>query len=173
MEAILETLKMPFVWGLALGLLFFVLSAWSGWKTRREFARYKRMLSDKMELEAETLAKVQASKKELEKEAENLRIKVAQFHDRPDGKVERELEILARAEKSMMISAPGFAGAWETAKAKAAEELAEEDSGKSLPKRIFRKFFGGGSSSEVPVESLPEGSAEEHADEASAEKQVG
>ena len=117
MEAILETLKMPFVWGLALGLLFFVLSAWSGWKTRREFARYKRMLSDKMELEAETLAKVQASKKELEKEAENLRIKVAQFQDRPDGKVERELEILARAEKSMMISAPGFAGAWETAKA--------------------------------------------------------
>jgi len=158
MESLTEMLKSPFVWGLALGLLFFVLSFVSGWKVRREFVRYKKMLSDKMELEAENLAKVQAGRKELEKEAENLRMKVTQLQERPELKLARELEILARAEKSLMINAPGFAPAWETAKARAAEELVAEESGKSLPQRLFRRFFGhgAGGEKEAHVEMLPE-----------------
>ena len=51
---------------------------------------------------------------------ENLRLKVAQMAEKPNAKLEHELEVLARAEKSMMINAPGFAPAWETAKAAAA-----------------------------------------------------
>jgi hypothetical protein len=158
MESLTEILKMPFIWGLALGLLFFTLSFVSGWKVRREFARYRKMLSDKMELESENLAKVQAGRKELEKEAENLRMKVTQLQERPESKLGRELEILARAEKSLMINAPGFAPAWETAKARAAEELAAEESGKSLPQRLFRRFFGHGATGEKEgqVEMLPE-----------------
>ncbi len=158
MESLTDILKNPFVWGLALGLLFFFLSFFSGWKVRREFARYKKMLSDKLELEAENLAKVNAGRKELEKEAENLRMKVTQLQERPESKLARELEILARAEKSLMINAPGFAPAWETAKARAAEELTAEESGKSLPQRLFRRFFGQGATSdkEGQVEMLPE-----------------
>lgn len=172
MESLTEIVKMPFVWGLALGLLFFVLSYASGWKLRREFARYKKMLSDKMELEAENLAKVQVGRKELEKEAENLRMKVTQLQERPETKLGRELEILARAEKSLMINAPGFAPAWETAKARAAEELAAEESGKSLPKRLFRRFFGQNAPGEKEghVEMLPEvSSATQPSNGASAE----
>lgn len=161
MESLTEILKNPFVWGLALGLLFFVLSYFSGWKVRREFTRYKKMLSDKLELEAENQAKVNAGKKELEKEAENLRMKVTQLQERPELKLARELEILARAEKSLMINAPGFAPAWETAKARAAEELAAEESGKSLPQRIFQRFFGQGATPDKDghVEMLPESTA--------------
>ena len=156
MDTFIDILKMPFTWGLTIGLFLFVLSFVSGWKTKREFARYKRMLSDKMELEAETLGKVQSEKKALEKENENLRLKIGQYQERPDAKIERELEILARAEKAMMINAPGFAPAWENAKTAAQEELTSESTGKSLPKRLFRKFFGGNSEGQA-IEALPSG----------------
>ena len=42
----------------------------------------------------------------------------------------------------LMINAPGFAPAWENAKSQAAAEVSDEDKGNTLPKRIFRKFFG-------------------------------
>jgi hypothetical protein len=41
---------------------------------------------------------------------------------------------------------PGFAPAWETAKAEAHTELVEEESGRSAPRRIFSRLFGGGTS---------------------------
>ena len=45
----------------------------------------------------------------LKQENENLRMQIARLNERPDNKMQRELEILARAEKQMVISAPGFA----------------------------------------------------------------
>jgi len=154
MDTFIDILKMPFTWGLLIGLVFFGFSFINAWKTNRELVRYKRMLNDKMELEAETLSKLKNQKQAIEKENENLRMKIHQYQEKPDAKIERELEILARAEKTMMVNAPGFAPAWETAKTRAQEELREEDAGKSLPKRLFRKFFG--SNGEV-VEALPSG----------------
>ena len=51
----------------------------------------------------------------------------------------------------MVVNAPGFAPAWESAKDAAHHELREEEQGKSLPRRIFRKFFaGGGGNGEAP-----------------------
>ena len=55
--------------------------------------------------------------------------------------LERELELYARAEKVMVVNAPGFAQAWEKAKEGALCELEAEESGKSLPRRIFKRFF--------------------------------
>ena len=49
----------------------------------------------------------------------------------------------------MLVNAPGFGAAWETAKKKAHEEMLEEEQGKSLPKRLFRRFFGGGNKGEA------------------------
>jgi len=63
-------------------------------------------------------------------------------------KIEKELEIFVRAEKSMIMSAPGFPAAWEMAKANAADEIAGELAGKSVSKRIFRKIFGKGASTQ-------------------------
>ena len=89
---------------------------------------------------------------------ENLRLQVGKMQEKADPKLMRELEILARAEKEMVVKAPGFAGAWEMAKESALEEITAEEAGKSLPKRIFRKFFGSGGAMgrEEPADALPE-----------------
>lgn len=137
----------PFIWGLALGLLFFALSFYAHLKTKFSLNRYKKLLSDKLEIEAEATQNARKERDSLKVENENLRTRVTQLSEKADAKIQRELEILARAEKSMMINAPGFAPAWENAKTQAASEVAEEDQGGTLPKRIFRKFFGRGSGS--------------------------
>ena len=139
----MELLSQPFVWGLLIGLVFLFLSLYSHWKTSREFAHYKRHLSDKLELEAELQQKIKAEKDKIAAENENLRIQVASLKEKPDQRTVHELELMSRAESHMLINAPGFGPAWETAKKKAHEEMVEEEQGRSLPKRIFKKFFGG------------------------------
>jgi hypothetical protein len=174
MQDVIEFFKTPFAWGLSLGLLFFFLSFWSHFKTKRELRRYKKMLSDKLELEARQYESVRKEKETITKENENLRVRVQQMMEKPDQKVTRDLETFTRAEKRMMLQAPGFAAAWETAKAQASEELAAEDSGKSLPKRLFNRLFGNTSNREIdsrlltdtmpttvpPVEEMPEATPE-------------
>ncbi len=154
MDSLKDFLSSHFVWGLALGLLFFVLSAWGHFKTKREYRRYRRHLSDKLELEARQYEVIRKEKETLTKENENLRLRIGQLSEKPDQKVMRDLEIITRAEKRMMVQAPGFAGAWETAKAAAADEVSSEDQGRSLPKRLFSRLFGSGTNREaLPAEA--------------------
>ncbi|MDB6136510.1 MAG: hypothetical protein JWM59_4753 [Verrucomicrobiales bacterium] len=142
MDKLIDLFSKPFVWGLCLGLLFFVLSAWSHFKTKRELRRYRKHLSDKLELEARQYEIVRREKEAVAKENENLRLRIGQLNEKPEQKMLRDLEVLSRAEKRMTLQAPGFAAAWETAKAAAIEELTVEDQGRSLPKRIFTRLFG-------------------------------
>ena len=93
------------------------------------------------------MKKIKAEQENLRKENESLRVKVNALNEIPDRKLQRDLEVYARAEKRMLINAPGFAPAWETAKSDAHSELAEEEAGKAAPKRIFARLFGGGNSS--------------------------
>jgi hypothetical protein len=137
--------KSPFTWGLALGVLFFVLSAWGHFKTKNEFRRYRKHLSDKLDLDAAQLEALKREKESLLKENENLRLRIGMLAEKPDAKIGRDLEILARAEKRMVLRAPGFAPAWEAAKSEAADEVAHEEMGKSLPKRFFNRLFGNAS----------------------------
>ncbi len=146
MDIVNVIVKSPFAWGLTVGLAFFVYALFRSSATKRELKRYKRMLSDKLEVEAELMQRLKAEKRELEQENENLRVEVSILSEKPDAKFEKELEILLRAEKSMILNAPGFPAAWEMAKANAAEEIANELAGKSMPKRIFKKLFGKGAS---------------------------
>jgi len=156
MDSLKEFFSYPFVWGLCLGLLFAVLSLWGHFKTKREFRRYRRHLSDKLELEARQYELIRKEKETLTKENENLRLRVGQLNEKPEQKQSRDLEIYARAEKRMMVQAPGFAGAWETAKSAAAEEMSAEDQGRSLPKRLFSRLFGAGTSRDaLPAEASP------------------
>ena len=153
MDQIKEFFSYPFVWGLCLGLLFAVISLWGHFKTKREYRRYRRHLSDKLELEARQYELIRKEKEALTKESENLRLRVGQLNEKPDQKVQRDLEILTRAVQRMMIQAPGFAGAWENAKAASAEEVTAEDQGRSLPKRIFSRLFGSGTREALPSSS--------------------
>lgn len=135
--------------GFTLGLVFLFFSVRSHWRTSREFKRYKKMLSDKMELDQRQSGDLTKERDRLTKENENLRVQVARLNDRSDNRADRELEIYARAERHMNLSAPGFAPAWELAKSQALTQLTEEEKGSSLPQRIYRKLVGGGTATAV------------------------
>ncbi len=133
-----------FIMGFVLGIIFLVLALYSHWKTKREFKRYQRHLSDKLELDSRNIQELNKERARLSQENEHLRLQVARLNERPDNKLHRELEILARAEKHMMINAPGFAPAWEMAKSQAMSQLETEEKGLSFPQKIFRKLLGPG-----------------------------
>jgi len=118
---------------------------------KMEMRRFKQHLSDRIELESGSAKKNKEELETLRRESEQLRIRVAAFNGMPEGRLQRDLEIYARAEKRMLVNVPGFAPAWENAKAAAQAELTEEDAGRSLPKRVFSRLFG----SSGPRDTLP------------------
>jgi hypothetical protein len=160
METLKTVLTNWFFWGFVLGFTFCVLSVVAHWKTKGELKRLKGHLSDKLEIEAEKLAEMKGRLDALKQENENLRVKISSGRVQNDATaLERELEIFARAEKAMVLNAPGFAQAWERAKEGALAEVESEESGKSLPRRLFKRFFARGGSS-VEVETIEALSAE-------------
>ncbi len=138
-----DILTHPFTLGLGLGILFMILALYQLIKTKGELKRYKRHLSDKLEIEADAMKKVKKERESLLKENEHLRVKIASMNDLPERNLQRSLEVYARAERRMLVAVPGFAPAWETAKSEVAGELEAEEAGRSLPKRVFTRFFGG------------------------------
>lgn len=142
MDIIKQLFSSPFFWGFLTGFGLCILALYSHFKTKVELKRLKGHLSDKLEIEAETMGEMKTKLEGLRGENENLRLKINSSRVQNDKlDLERELEIFARAEKAMTINAPGFAQAWERAKDGAADELQEEERGKSIPRRIFRRFF--------------------------------
>lgn len=146
----------PFALGFYTGCIFLCIALYHHFRLKLEHSRFQRMLSDKMKLDAVGVTKQTAELESLRKENENLRIKVQTLTAQPEPKLARELEIFARAEKKMTVAAPGFAAPWEQAKQAAHQELADEETGKAAPRRLFQRFFGGAvSSGSEPVRPLP------------------
>ena len=135
-----------FALGFYLGCVFLIIACYNYLRLKGELSRFRRHLSDKLEIEAETMKKLKAEQESIRRENESLRVKVNALNEIPDRKLQRDLEVYARAEKRMLINAPGFAPAWETAKSDAHHDLAEEEAGRAAPKRIFARLFGGGAS---------------------------
>jgi cell division protein FtsB len=133
-----------FALGFYLASVFTILALYHLLRLKGELARFRRHLSDRLEIEAESMRKMKSELESLKKENETLRVKVNALNEQPERKLQRDLEIYARAEKRMLINVPGFAPAWETAKSEAHNELAEEEAGRSAPKRLFSRLFGGG-----------------------------
>lgn len=140
-NTIQQILENHFTWGLMLGLIFAAMGLYRIVRLKGEIRRYKRHLSDRMEIEAEAVQKKSTELERLKKENENLRMKVASLSDFPERRLERDLEIYARAEKRMVVGVPGFAGPWESAKHDALLEIQGEEAGQSLPKRVFARLF--------------------------------
>src|SRR6187402_399967 len=147
-----------FALGFYLGCVFLVIACYNYLRLKGELGRFRRHLSDKLEIEAETMKKTKAEQEVLRKENESLRVKVNALNEMPDRKIQRDLEIYARAEKRMLLNVPGFAPAWETAKTEAHNELSEEEAGKAAPKRIFARLFGGGAAAQAALPSRENGS---------------
>jgi hypothetical protein len=165
-----EFLTQPFALGFYTGCFLLCIALYHHFKLKLEHARYKRMLGDKMEIEAATMSKMKGELETVRKENENLRIKVQTLSETGDGKTVKDLEVFARAERKMMVAAPGFAGPWEQAKQAAFHDLSEEDAGKATPKRFFQRFFGGTASSTAvePVKALPASNGEQKPENATA-----
>jgi len=126
--------------GLFLGLIF-ALIAWNNARIARgERNKLKMLLGEKLEIESTATAKLKVELDQLRKQNENLRIKVSEVNQSPEKRLQRELEIFARAEKRLVEKSPGFPAAWESAKREANDELVLEESGQTLPKRLFQKF---------------------------------
>ncbi len=126
--------------GLLLGLIF-ALMAWNNARVAsNERNKFKMMLGEKMEIESTASAKLKSELDSLRKQNENLRIKISELNQTSEKRLQRELEIYARAEKRLVEKSPGFPAAWENAKLESHDELALEESGQTLPKRIFQKF---------------------------------
>lgn len=149
-------LLQPFALGLELGLLLTAVALWRVLRLKMELGRFKQHLSDRLELEAGSVQQLRKELEEVRRENEQLRIRVAAFNGKPEGRLQRDLEIYARAEKRMTVNVPGFAAAWENAKAAAQAEVAQEDAGKSLPQRVFSRWFG----SAPGKDALPGGSSD-------------
>lgn len=150
-----DILLHPFALGFYTGCIFLLIALYHQVRLKMEHARYRRMLSDKMEIDAASVSKQKGELEALRKENENLRIKVQSLSAQPEQKLAREVEIFARAEKKMTVAAPGFASPWEQAKQTAWQELSEEETGKSAPRTLFQRFFGGATE---PTRSLPQSS---------------
>jgi len=147
-----DILLHPFALGFYTGCVFLAIALYHQFRLKFEHGRYRRMLSDKMEIDATAVSKQKGELDSLRKENENLRIKVQTLSGQPEQKLARELEIFARAEKKMTVAAPGFASPWEQAKQAAWQELGDEESGRVAPRTLFQRFFGGGEQ----VHSLPQ-----------------
>lgn len=130
--------------GFYLASIFMIIALYHLIRAKGELARFRRHLSDRLEIEADAMRKMKTEVETLKKENESLRVKVNALNESPERKLGRDLEIYARAEKQMLLQVPGFAPAWETAKSTAHNELAEEEAGRSAPKRLFSRLFGGG-----------------------------
>lgn len=157
MELFQKVISNPMFWGFLVGFIFFAIAWWSWLKTKLELRRLRIHLTDKLELEADKLGNMKSEIEGLKTENENLRMKINSGRTLGNQvEVERNLEIYARAEKTMMINAPGFAPAWETAKENAISIIEDEEQGKRAPKKIFKKLFKGGAGGREVVEVLPE-----------------
>jgi hypothetical protein len=134
-----------FVWGAGLGILIglagMILLTLRLWETRNEVKRLQRHLADKLELEADATNRLKTDLQQLKQHNENLRVKVASLSQLPDRKLQRDIEIYARAERYMVSRSPGFPAAWEEAKRNSIEELQGEENGHSLPRRVFNALL--------------------------------
>jgi hypothetical protein len=157
MDFLHQPMFWAFVGGLFLGLIGVAFLALRFADAKGEIRRLKRHLADKLELESEATNRLRLDLQELKQQNENLRIKIANLNQVPDRRLQRELEIFARAERWMVSSSPGFPAIWEEAKRSAINDLEQEEQGRSFPQRVFNALLNRSSASSSPsVPSRPQ-----------------
>lgn len=157
MDLLHQPMFWAFVGGFCLGLIGIVFLALRFADAKKEIRRLKRHLTDKLELESEATNRLRLDLQELKQHNENLRIKIANLNQVTDRRLQRELEIFARAERWMVSSSPGFPAIWEEAKRRAINDLEQEEQGRSLPQRVFNALLNRSSSaSGPPVPTRPQ-----------------
>ncbi len=99
---------------------------------KAEIDRLKQMLSDRMDLESEGVQKLKAEVEDLKLKNENLRITNAALLQKPGRQEVQRLHIYQKAVDRLIINAPGFGQAWQSALKESEDEFSEIYTG-SLP----------------------------------------
>ena len=149
-EALAHPFSIGVMVGLGVGLVFFLFALVLRWNKSAEFKRFQQMVNDKMKFESEHQELARAERLRLVEENKNLKLKVAEHEKTPSGSLSKDMEIMARAERRLRLSAPTFTSAWEDAKTEAMAELEAEAAGKAKPKSAFRRIFTS-SNGQVPA----------------------
>ena len=151
MDTLLEIIKHPFVWGLALGLLiaaFIWKSAFSAKSNlKREITRHQDEgrdlqghLNTQLKINATGNDALQKEIDELRSQNETLRINIATLQSKPGRNEARQLQIMESAARLMREQAPGFAPAWEQAIQRAESDHEAAEGGL---KKLMRKVIPG------------------------------
>lgn len=89
----------------------------------KENARLRQMLSDRMELESEGVARLKKENEELRKSNENLRISMQTYAQKPGRKELQRLTVYQTAVDRLIINSPGFGAAWQAALKESEDEF--------------------------------------------------
>lgn len=120
-----------FLWGLGVGcVLLIVVSIIQAAKShakikaaQADVERYKKMLTDRMEIESQGLAKLKEENESLKKQVENLRITVNTYSQKPGRKEVERLQVYQKAVDRLTLNSPGFGAAWQAALKESEEEF--------------------------------------------------
>jgi hypothetical protein len=113
---------------------FFVIKRY-----KKELAEYKEHLERQMKITDAGNKTLIDEIKVLKKDNENLRISVKTLGQKPGRAELRQFNIYDTALRKMMLQAPGFSSAWESALQEAEREYEEQETGF---KHIIGKVFG-------------------------------
>ncbi len=128
--------------GLFIAFILFVLRIREKNIHKRELEGLRKIISQKMDIEAESLMAMRDETKKIKTENENLRISVQTLSQNPSKKELIQLEIYQRALDKLSVMSPGFAPAWQTALQEVEIEIEESKTGvrpllrKLMPKKI-------------------------------------
>ncbi len=125
--------------GLGIGLVLCIISlinyAHMRNKYKKEIYRIKQMVTQKMDLEAESLYQMKTTISSLKEQNENLRVSFRSMSQKTTKKEMTRFQVYERAIEIMSLKAPGFAPAWQTALRESEEEFDKIYSGLNPFKR--------------------------------------
>jgi hypothetical protein len=130
--------------GIALGwVLSYFKSLFTIRKHKKELKEYQDHLERQMKITDAGNKTIMADMDALKKDNENLRISVKTLGQKPGRAELRQFNIYDNALRKMMLQAPGFSSAWESALQESEREYEENEAGF---KNIIGKVFGSGNS---------------------------
>lgn len=127
--------------GLFIALVVWIVMAFKKRSIKKssesELAKYKEMLTQRMELESEGMNKLKKENESLKSANENLRVSLQTMSQKPGKREVARLQVYQTAVDRLTINSPGFGPAWQAALKESEEEFSKTLSG-TIP--FLRKY---------------------------------
>lgn len=143
MENLASILDYPFLFGLAIGLVFVVIF-WIRLVIkvrilRAEIKKLREHLHTKFEIESADNERRKKQLEQIKQERDNLRNMIQVLNQKPSKQEMRQAQVYQKAIESMFEKSPGFAPAWQITLKEAEEEMRNAERG-ILP--FFKRLTG-------------------------------